>query len=90
DHYQVPWRAAIRELAPVTAFGLAMLGFLALAAPGAILWFLPFLAGPILAIPFAVFTSSPKIGDAMAGARLCAIPEEFETPREISTLLAPD
>jgi membrane glycosyltransferase len=90
DHYQVLWRAAVQELAPVTAFGLGMLAFLALAAPGAILWFLPFLAGPILAIPFAVFTSSPKIGEAAARVRLCAIPEEFETPREISTLLVPD
>ncbi len=90
DHYQVAWLAAARELLPATVFGLSMLAFLAFTVPSAIPWFLPFLAGLILAIPFAVFTSSPRIGDAAVRMRLCAIPEEFETPAEISTLLAPD
>ena len=90
DHYQVAWFAAARELMPATIFGLLMLAFLALTVPSAIPWFLPFLAGLVLSIPFAVFTSSPKIGDAAVRLKLCAIPEEFDTPAEISTLLAPD
>jgi membrane glycosyltransferase len=90
DGYQVPWRAAAGELGPVTMFGALLLGFLVLAVPVAIPWFLPFLAGLVLSVPFAVFTSSPEIGDAAVRAKLCAIPEEFDTPAEISTLLAPD
>lgn len=90
DHYQVAWFAAARELMPATIFGLLMLAFLALTVPSAIPWFLPFLAGLVLSIPFAVFTSSPAIGDAAVRLKLCAIPEEFDTPAEISTLLAPD
>ncbi len=90
DGYQVPWRAAAGELGPVTMFGALLLGFLVLAVPAAIPWFLPFLTGLVLSVPFAVFTSSPEIGDAAVRAKFCAIPEEFETPAEISTLLAPD
>jgi membrane glycosyltransferase len=89
DGYRVPWVDAARGLWPATLFGLLVLGFLALTAPAAIPWFLPFVGGLVLSIPFAVFTSSPEIGAAAVLWRLCAIPEEFETPAEISALLAP-
>jgi membrane glycosyltransferase len=90
DGYRVPWLAAARSLWPATLFGAAMFLFVAMTAPAAVIWFLPFLAGPLLSMPFAVLTSSPELGDIAVRARLCAIPEEFETPAEISTLLAPD
>ena len=89
DGYRVPWTAAVRGLWPATLFGLLVLGFLAFTAPAAIPWFLPFLAGLVLSIPFATLTSLPEIGAAAVHWRLCAIPEEFETPAEISALLAP-
>jgi membrane glycosyltransferase len=89
DGYRVSWRAAVEDLWPATSFGTAILIFIAFAAPAAILWFLPFLMGLILSIPFAVFTSSPEVGEAAVQWRLCAIPEEFTTPAEISTLLTP-
>jgi membrane glycosyltransferase len=89
DGYRVTWRAAARELWPATAFGVLMLAFLAMSAPAAIPWFLPLLAGLVLSIPFAVFTTSPEVGEAAVRWRLCAIPEEFDTPAEISTLLVP-
>ena len=89
DGYRVPWTDAARGLWPATLFGLVILGFLAFTAPVAIPWFLPFLAGLVLSIPFAVFTSWPEVGAAAVHWRLCAIPEEFETPVEISALLAP-
>ncbi|HLL29105.1 MAG TPA: glucans biosynthesis glucosyltransferase MdoH [Xanthobacteraceae bacterium] len=89
DGYRVPWMVAARDLWPATAFGLLVLGSLAFMAPAAIPWFLPFLSGLVLSIPFAVFTSLPEAGAAAVHWRLCAIPEEFETPAEISALLAP-
>jgi membrane glycosyltransferase len=85
----VPWKAAAFGLWPATLFGLLVLGFLAFKAPAVIPWFLPFLAGLVLSIPFAVLTSLPEAGAAAVHWRLCAIPEEFETPAEISALLAP-
>ncbi|HXY90177.1 MAG TPA: glycosyltransferase family 2 protein, partial [Xanthobacteraceae bacterium] len=90
DGYRVPWTDAVRGLWPATAFGLLVLSFLAFAAPAAIPWFLPFLGGLVLSIPFAVLTSLPEVGAAAVQWRLCAIPEEFETPAEISALLAPN
>jgi membrane glycosyltransferase len=90
DGYRVPWTDAARGLWPATLFGLLVLGFLAFTASAAIPWFLPFLAGLVLSIPFAVFTSWPEVGAAAVHWRLCAIPEEFETPSEISALLAPN
>ena len=90
DGYRVPWMDAARGLWPATLFGLLVLGFLAFTALAAIPWFLPFLAGLVLSIPFAVFTSWPEVGAAAVHWRLCAIPEEFETPSEISALLAPN
>lgn len=89
DGYSVPWNVAARGLWPATTFGAAVLVFLGFTAPGAIPWFLPFLAGLVLSIPFAVVTSSPEVGEAAVQWRLCAIPEEFEIPAEISTLLSP-
>ena len=89
DGYRVPWKDAVRGLWPETLFGLLLLAFLAFAAPAAIFWFLPFVGGLVLSIPFAVLTSLPEIGAAAVHWRLCAIPEEFETPAEISALLAP-
>lgn len=89
DGYRVPWRAAAAGLWQATIFGILVFLFLAIAAPMALPWFLPFLAGLIFSIPFAVLTSSPQMGETAVRWRLCAIPEEFETPVEISTLLAP-
>jgi membrane glycosyltransferase len=89
DGYRVPWTDAARSLWPATLFGLLVLLFLAFTAPAAIPWFLPFVGGLVLSIPFAVFTSLPEVGAAAVHWRLCAIPEEFETPAEISALLAP-
>lgn len=89
DGYRVPWQAAAEGLWPATVFGIAVVLFLAATAPAAVPWFLPFLAGLMVSIPFAVVTSSPAVGEVAVQWRLCAIPEEFETPVEISTLLAP-
>jgi membrane glycosyltransferase len=89
DGYRVPWMTATRGLWPATLFGLFVLAFLAFTAPAAIPWFLPFLGGLVLSIPFAVLTSLPEVGASAVHWRLCAIPEEFETPAEISALLAP-
>jgi membrane glycosyltransferase len=85
--YGLSWTAAARNLWPQTALGLALLGFLAVTAAGAIPWFLPFLSGLILAVPFAVATSSPGLSEWAARCNLCAIPEEIDVPTEIRQLV---
>jgi membrane glycosyltransferase len=85
--YRVSWSAAARNLWPHTALGLALLGFLAVTAASAILWFLPFLMGLILAVPFAVVSSSPGSSEWAVRAKFCAIPEEIEVPSEIGQLV---
>jgi membrane glycosyltransferase len=86
DDYRVEWEDAARSFWPQTALGAALLLLLAVTAPGAIIWFSPFLAGLLLAIPFAVLTSSPALGELAARWKLCAVPEEFDTPPEIAKL----
>ena len=49
----------------------------------ALLWTAPILAGLLLAIPFAVATTSPTLGRLLMAASLCAIPEELSPPPEV-------
>jgi membrane glycosyltransferase len=87
DGYRLSWLGALRSLWAPTLFGLALLALLALGAPGAILWFLPFLAGLILAVPTAIVTASPLLGAGAARWRLCGTPEEFAPPPEVAAIL---
>ena len=89
DGYRVSWQSAREGLWPHTLFGVLVLLVLALAKPAAVPWFLPFLTGLVLSIPFAVITSSPEIGRRAMAAKLCAIPEEFEPLPEIEAVAAP-
>jgi membrane glycosyltransferase len=86
DAKAVPWGLAARELWPATVFGLAVGGALALLSPATLAWSLPLTLGYLTAIPFAVATASPALGAWLAERRLCAIPEELETPPEIAAL----
>ena len=83
DSYRLSWRDAVGYFWPATLFGAALLALLALSAPGAIPWFMPFLAGLLLAAPFGVLTSSRRLGDWAARCKLCGIPEEFNPPPEV-------
>ena len=56
-------------------------------APGALPWFLPFLGGLLLAIPFAVITSSPLLGALAVRWKILALPEEVDTPPELAAVL---
>ncbi len=86
--YRLSWAAAARNLWPHTAIGAGLLAAIGVAAPEAIPWFLPFLVGLVLAIPFAVATTSQRLNRLAARWRLCALPEEIDTPKEIASALA--
>jgi membrane glycosyltransferase len=86
DGYRLSWAAAFAQLWPATLFGLALLTFLAVVAPRAVLWFLPFMAGLVLAVPFAVATASHTLGSWAAALKLCATPEEIDVPEEVAAI----
>jgi membrane glycosyltransferase len=86
DRYRLAWSEAFRVFWPHTFFGFAIFLLLAATNPIAILWFLPFLAGPLFSIPFAVWTTSPELGAFAQEHRFCGIPEEFDRPPELAAI----
>jgi membrane glycosyltransferase len=87
DRYRLAWGEAAKMFWPHTLFALVMLTVLGAGAPGAIIWFMPFLLGPLLSIPFAVFTALPELGAMAARAKFCGIPEEFEMPKDLAKIM---
>jgi membrane glycosyltransferase len=79
----VSWRDAARAFWPQTLFGLALHGALLAITPSIVPWALPFTLGYLLAIPFAVVTAHPAIGNWCARHELCAVPEERDPPPEL-------
>jgi membrane glycosyltransferase len=59
-----------------TLFGISAMLWLGLAAPVALIGFLPFLLGSILAVPIATITAKPRLGLMLSRAGLWRIPEE--------------
>ena len=84
DAHRVALGEAVLALWPQFVFGLIIFGAAARLAPSLILPGLPLTLGYLVAIPFAMFSSSAAFGTFMQKYRLCAIPEEFDTPREIA------
>ena len=88
DGYRLSWSSAIRQLWPQTALGLGLFVLLLALKPAALPWFAPFLAGLVLAAPFAVLTSSSAATAWAARMKLCGIPEDFDPPPEITEVEA--
>jgi membrane glycosyltransferase len=86
DAQRLSWAAAAWTLWPQTLFGLLVCGALLLIAPAVFWWSLPLTAGYLLAIPFAVLTAHPAFGRALQRLGLCGIPEDFDTPGEVSAV----
>ncbi|MDP3226839.1 MAG: glucans biosynthesis glucosyltransferase MdoH [Acidovorax sp.] len=80
EAHAVPWRHAVRQLAPMSlVIGLLAVG-VALIDSSALLWLMPVGLPLALAIPLAVFTSQIALGKAMRAQRLLLIPEESWSP----------
>ncbi|MGF1467287.1 MAG: glucans biosynthesis glucosyltransferase MdoH [Sandaracinaceae bacterium] len=75
---------AVRSLWLPTLLGGAGTALLALLAPSVLPWALPVLGPWLLAVPFAVMTSRPEVGEALLRAGLCATPEERTPPVEVA------
>jgi membrane glycosyltransferase len=87
DAQGLSWRVAARHLWPQTLFGVLVCGALLLIAPAVFWWSLPLTAGYLLAIPFAVLTAHPELGQALQRLGLCGIPEDFDAPAEVKSVM---
>ncbi len=88
DSYGLSWKAAAIELWPQTLFGVAVCGSLLAIDATVFWWALPLTAGYLLAVPFAVVTANPAIGQWMRRTGLAGIPEDFAAPAEVRRALA--
>ena len=73
----VGWGEAARLFWPHTLFGLAVFPLLAASSWLAAAWALPFAGGLLVAIPFCVVTSSPRVSAWLRQRRIAATPEEL-------------
>jgi membrane glycosyltransferase len=79
---------AARTLWPQTVLGAGGLAALVLGAPQSLWWASPMIAGLLLAVPFAMATSSTVIGAVLVRAGVCATPEELHPSVEVRNVCA--
>jgi membrane glycosyltransferase len=80
DARDLTLKDSAKALWPQTLFGVFLASALLVGAPDLALWTLPLWVGYLGAIPFAVLTAGPELGEAFAAARVCATPEELAPP----------
>ncbi len=80
---------AARRLWPQTLLGIAVAFSLMLLSPDALPWAGPILAGLLVAIPFAMATTSSRLGRLLVATGFCATPEELHSPSEVCAAPGP-
>ena len=83
DARALSFATAFAGLWPHLLFGAYLFATLAWLSPTVLLWSLPLTAGYVLAIPFAMLTALPAVGEWFARTGLCGIPEDFDPPAEL-------
>jgi len=78
--HEVKWSEAATKLWPHVMLGLLTVVILTWQAPGALPWAMPLLVAFFMSIPFAVITSSPRLGRAVRRLGLNRTPEEIRPP----------
>jgi membrane glycosyltransferase len=81
--------AALRRLWPQTLFGAAGVAWFAYFSPPGALFFSPFFAIALSAVPIAVLTSIPALGAGLARVGLWRIPEETAPAPAVAALHLP-
>jgi membrane glycosyltransferase len=82
--YSLRLHSALTRLWGHTLFAAALIVLLLWVAPGALSWFAPFWFGLLVAIPFALLTSSATVTDCTRRMKLCASPEDLNMPIEVA------
>jgi membrane glycosyltransferase len=89
DDHTVPWLAAVYQFWPHTLLGLSSVAVLALSHPAGIPYALLIAGGPLFAIPLAVVTAYPSLGNALARIGVGRLPEETAPPGALTALSLP-
>ena len=84
DDDATPWSEAIRRHGMQTLLGAAWTALVAWLNPQFLWWLSPIVASLMLSIPVSVLSSRARPGIATRNAKLFVIPEESNTPRELS------
>jgi membrane glycosyltransferase len=88
DAQRLPWDTAFQGMWPQLAFGTVVMTIAWIGSPTLFWWGLIMTLGYVVAIPFGVLLAEPGLGRTMARWRLCAIPEEHDTPAEVKAVQA--
>ncbi len=86
DEVGLSWAEAAQTYAWVTLTGLIAGAAVSWFLPSFLPWLIPVLAGWVLSVPFAYFTSLDRVGRWMLRHRFFMIPEETNPPAEFSGL----
>ncbi len=78
--FAVTWSESAARFWPQSVIAMAALSGFWLYAPHIVPWIIPVAIGPLLAIPFCHFSTSPAFGKLMARRRFAAIPEDITAP----------
>lgn len=82
-------REAAQRLWVIGLFGVLGLVFLGVSAPQALPFFLPFLLGPLLAVPIATLSADARLGQLLTRWGLWRIPDETAPAPILSALPLP-
>lgn len=89
ETHRVGLMQALRRLWPQTLFGVVALLWLISTTAVGVLFVSPFIVGALLAVPIAILTASPALGQWLADIGAWRIPEEVDPPRALSGLGLP-
>lgn len=89
DDHAVPFTLALRQLWPHTLLGCTVITTLAMTQPSAIPTMLFLAGGPALAIPFAMISAWPRLGNLSARIGIGRLPEETTIPAVLRDLALP-
>lgn len=87
--HRVSLAEAFERLWVQTLFGISAVLWLGLVAPAALIGFLPFLLGSILAVPIATITAEPELGVMFSRVGLWRIPEESNPSHDLRAIQLP-
>lgn len=80
EGHAIPWRHAMRQLAPMSLVIALLAAGVAAIDRSALLWLMPVGLPLALAIPLAVLTSQIALGKALRAQQLLLIPEKSWSP----------
>jgi membrane glycosyltransferase len=89
DDHVVPWKLAWLRLWPQTLVGCLSLGLVLMTQSWAFPYMLLLAAGPAVAVPLAVLTAQPVLGELSARLGIARLPEETATPEDLLDLALP-